>query len=221
MSHRYLHNIRQTVECLTSSVFRKTLTTKRAYFLHVCPSYLCTICEFQPLMTHLCQYGTTCACFLQMATKKLLITAFVSDRKIVFFFVFFFLCDYVFVYLFFFWTQLLRPLHAETPNMAPRLYTRLGAKKANFQRKAPVEYHLRWLPVGIIFKHPPSIYFYLFFFLHRFARCGVYVCWHDHSGKLVTALIVLHLLLNSHLYIQYGTGKLNWNLNSVMAVSWA
>ncbi len=103
MSHRYLHNIRQTVECLTSSVFRKTLTTKKASFLHVCPSYLCTICEFQPLMTHLCQYGTTCACFLQMATKKLLITAFVSDRKIVFFFRFFF--SYVIMCLFIYFSS--------------------------------------------------------------------------------------------------------------------
>lgn len=142
--------------------------------------------------------------------KKLLITAFVSDRKIVFFF----LCDYVFVYLFFCWTQLLMPLHAEMPNMAPRLYTRLGAKKANFQRKAPVEYHLRWLPVGIIFKHPPSIYSHIFFFLHPFARCGVYVCWHEHSGKLETALIVLHLLLNSHSYVRHITHNIKTQLES-------
>lgn len=46
------------------------------------------------------------------------------------------------------------------PIWLQRLYARLGAKRANFQRKAPVEYHLQWLPVGIILRHPPPVYFH-------------------------------------------------------------
>lgn len=108
--------------------------------------------------------------FLQMATKKFLLQHLLGTGGGKKHSVIFPLCVCVFVYLFFCWTQLLGPLHAETPNMAPVLNRRLGAKQAgveerhqrNFTPMAPSGHHFHTFFVVVLllsFSQPPLLHF--------------------------------------------------------------
>lgn len=54
--------------------------------------------------------------------------------------------------IFFCWTQLLRPHHAERPNMAPSVNRSPGALRKKKGENHPAKFSARWLPVGIIWE---------------------------------------------------------------------
>lgn len=150
-----------------------------------------------------------------MATKKFLLQHLLrtAKRKKI---------PSVFVYLFFCWTQLLGPLHAESPNMAPVLNRRLGAEQASLEKKTTGRILLTMAPSGhhflVFFSDVVSSYFSCLSLLFHGPDLPsvLAVCWHEQSGGPWTALLVLLLLLLLLLnrQVKPGAGKLNQNVNN-------
>lgn len=88
--------------------------------------------------------------FLQMAHKKSLFEHLQRNKLFlcVCWFVYLFL--YFVVVIFFCWTQLLGPHHAERPNMALPVNRSPGATRQKTGENHPAKFSARWLPAGII-----------------------------------------------------------------------
>lgn len=101
--------------------------------------------------------------FLQMAHKKSLFEHLQRNPPFlcVCWFVYLFL--YFVVVIFFCWTQLLGPHHAERPNMALSVNRSPGATRQKTGENHPAKFSARWLPAGIIWGperlfFPPSLF---------------------------------------------------------------